>query len=649
MKIKGVGRLVLGVFLVGLSGISEALSANQSGTAFVIVNNTGLPDDAVYVSFSAQTSIQGVYGTYDDSSTQLIQANTLYSLAELYGTLSGASTGGPTGTVSTFNIWEMASGGLISFSLGRGVGNGAAPYYGFDTVNTRVEASVQGAGTQSNIDISYVDGVSMPADLYVKYRADGTTVQSGGQTLQNTATSGPTIFNALTASTSVTPYVARVETDNPSNPNSISRYDVVNDQGHIVGQMGGILGVIAPQINASGYHSWTDPGMLIPTLQANGTTLALQNFRTPVGAPVGSVKPGVEFGFSVVSPGSTPGEGATLPQSPFNPNNIPNLTTVYSETAPTNGIFDPNNTFLNGGDPGNSTIQSYNFTATFLANLNPGSDELLTQAGITDGTSGVKISGIAGLTGGTEQAGAFDIYMTTAQLGVLTAIYGSNPQYVVDWSGATINDDGGIGRAVVLTYNTNNIADRIIGDMNAGMNMGWAGSDSWANSDATTIAEYAVDSGTAADLAGSVFDPSATIPSGFEYLGDKKVGELTSGEFFYLLSLMTSTENLQKWFGSSLQPDQPEFYNTYGNAFAVDTTSYTLAFSDRLQGNITPDLFYNPNGDQSVLDSQYIEIVLNPGSYVFYPVPEPSSALLLLLGGGAAFWIARRKKAMLVR
>lgn len=556
------------LWLLILTSSGGSLLAQLNESRFVFVNTTGLPDDAIFVTLQGAAVASGI----TDGSGQSISQNISYSLAEIMGTVPNAGSGGPVGSVPTISMSAFNTGAVMNITLGQKIG-AATP--SSSIVSGRLEVFADTNSTSNNVDISYVDGISLPMSFSIKQRANGSLVPLSNQLNQVNTTFGSTIFNKLTANASVTPSSARVQ----------ANYNVVNSTGASVGTMTGIASIVSPQLN-SDYHSWVSPNTgvratsaLVPWLRSQGTQLKLQSFQVPNGDTMGNVL----FGFSTV----TPGAGA---YSPFTTD-------------------DPTNKFLQG--------QSYDLTATFVSDLNPASNPLLNAQGITQGTAGVKISGTGDVTG------AFDVYITDAQLSLSSATYGSNPEYVVKW-------DGGVnGPTAVTTYNTNSLVDRVVGDLTAGINMGWADSQ-------TIIGTHATDTGTINNLTNTVFEAGNPLNSA-------AIGSLGSGEFFYLLSLQGNTTDIAKWFGGSIE-DNELFYNTYGSAFAADTNAYTLAFSDRLQGISNPDIYYFP-GDATVpLEDLYMEITLGPGGYTFVGVPEPSTLAFIGLGGGLVLLLARCRK-----
>ncbi len=232
------------------------------------------------------------------------------------------------------------------------------------------------------------------------------------------------------------------------------------------------------------------------------------------------------------------------------------------------------------------TGQSYDFDAKFLTDLNPnGQDVLIPQLA---GKAGAHLSGSAG------SVGAFDIYITEDQLNAPTGIYGSNPNYVVVFGGQVYDASTGI---------SNDLTGRIVGDLLAGIVFGWA-------SNGANISSHASGTGT-------------TLPSGV--FTESTIGELGTGKYFYLLSLMDTPEKLAQWLGAGISSN-PDYYDVYASTLASRTTAYGTGFGDRLQGDVEPFVFWPVTGAPAGFDdigNGYIEITL---------VPEPTTSTLLLFG-----------------
>lgn len=264
-------------------------------------------------------------------------------------------------------------------------------------------------------------------------------------------------------------------------------------------------------------------------------------------------------------------------------------------------------------DPTFLLAQDYAFTAHFVSDLNPGGAN--PRLPHLEGIPGIELSGTGGPYGATTGTGEFDIYIEKTDFDAPAAVYGNNPVYTVDWSGRPAMDGGPIAFPA-STGIVNDLTGRIVGDLLAGITFGWAGNDT--------------------DLATHAMATATTLPDVFT---ESRIGDLGTGKYFYLLSLQDDTVDLAEWFGSSIS-STPDYYDTYGDAFAADTTAYTMPFGDRLQGSLTPSIWW----ENSTLGAQhgYIEIKLLPGAYT---VPEPGSTLLsgsVCLALGA---LARRRAA----
>ncbi len=256
--------------------------------------------------------------------------------------------------------------------------------------------------------------------------------------------------------------------------------------------------------------------------------------------------------------------------------------------------------------------QDYSFTATVMDDLNPGGANARIPG--LAGIAGVKLHGAGGTYGATTGTGAFDIYIQQSDLDAPTGIYGNNPAYTVDWTGRPVLDGGPIAFPA-STGIVDDLTGRIVGDLLAGITFGWTGN-------ATNIANHAT---------ATSFDLPTDIT-------EERIGDLGTGKYFYLLSLQDSTAKLAEWFGSGISAT-PDFYDTYGNAFAADTTAYTMPFGDRLQGSVTPSIWWDAAGLAG--QDGYLEITLLPGAYA---APEPASVSLLLSAWLALAAIARRAR-----
>lgn len=541
-------------------------------TQVVFVNQTGLPDDAVFVTMQGAANFSGV----TDGGGGGLSQNTSYSLQQLYGTVSGATSGGPTGTmIPTLSATTFNTGALMQITLGQKIGSSNPSN---SIVSGRVEPFIDGSSFSNNFDSSYVSSYSLPTSYAIKQRDGGTLVPLIKQANQ-ISTDGTAGFSALTANTSITPNSAR----------NAANYSVLDSNNNSVGTMTGIASILAPQ-NTTGYHNWTGPNTgnrstsgLIPYMQTQGS-VTVASYTVPLSAPL--------------NPGNVIGFGGSSGTSPF-------------------GVNDPDGRFLKA--------QDYNLSAQFTADMNPGGANAdLTAQGITAGTEGVIFTGSGGDYSNGD-TGTFNVYITNAELENITGIYGANPEYVILWDDPSLPS----GNLAVTTGNTNSLTDRIVGDLLTGINMGWTDSQ-------TTIDTHATATNTTDKLVGTIFAGNTDM-----------ISELTTGQFIYLLDVQqqegTVTEStVPLWFGEYIETNSL-FYNTYGSALGEHTDAYTLSYSDRLAGSLSPDIFFTPADGTVALGDLYIEVTLGEGGYTFTAVPEPSqSALILSVGALVLCWVRRR-------
>ncbi len=589
----------MAVFSALLSLVSNSLlvASPPTGTTWFYINNlTGVSNDAVYVTFQAPT----VTGTLGGNTSSMLSADVSYTLTQFLGLLDGAGGSAPTGSVPVFTL-DSFSGGRIYFTVGTPLGNSPPTS---SMVHGLFEGTITGNSTSNNVDTSYVDSISLPLSFFIKDRAtgNGTVYSTGNGSViwpnSVTTTPGNTIFNYL-KQPGVTPAAAQI---------AAGGYDVIATVGNsttTIGQMHGTATILAPQIVAEDYPGWSN---LWTHLKDRNIALKVGSYTSPISGPI--PLQGALFGFSEVTPATPP----NLPQSPFNANII----------NPGLGTNDPSNLFL--------AAQSYDFTVRYLDDITSGISSNATAAiaafGINGTTSGLQFIG-SGYSSGNA-TGNFSIFIPLSDL-TNTAVYGSNAQYVIYWDSIDM---------AVQTTNTNSLADRVVGDLFAGLNLGWAASGNFTAGN-FTVAEHRTATSTGAAFVDTPFGVGGSLEN-------KKINELSSGEYFYLISLAAWYDSTQgqdfityaKWFGEEINPDNPDYYNTYGG-FQQLTGAYTLAFSDRIQGP-SPDLYYLRDGADININDIYIEIQLLPGDYNV--IPEPSTAsLLLLLGMGA--WAWRRKFA----
>lgn len=589
-------------------GPTPAHAQGVNSVYFVINNQTGLPDDAVFVSLQGSTGALSAWGGDNSSLT----ADTSYSLQDLLGNLP-SGVGSQTQNVPIISSTTM-NGGFFDFTLGQQMG---ASQPASNIVNGRFEVNIQTGASSSganafyntNVDVSYVNSISLPMSFSVLKRSDNNVLPLVNQL--STVNTSPTVWNSINSSTAISSANGIVAAGN---------YAVKNKGGTTIGYMTGNASALAPGSAGTSYHDWlTDAGghtSLLNTLESGLITLNVSSYTVPSGA--GNVLPGANWTFSKVTQG--PGTD-TAPYSPFN-NSISGITT------------DTTNRFLEA--------QSYTMSAEFSSNLNPGgADANLTAQGITDGTAGTIISGNGGTGDGSgNTVGNFTIYITNADLNAPDGIYGSNPTYVAKWQSFVGPLQTGT-TSYVKQQNSNNLVDRVVGDLTAGITFGWANA-------LQTVADIAAAAGKEAYLVDSVF--SSTYSGGGISLAGTKISELSASQYFYLLSVLgingeaddTSGANIAAFSGSAINPTNPLLYDEYGNAFVADTDAYAYPYSDRLQG-YSPDVFPMPaTGDPTDANAQYIYITLSPGGYIFNAVPEPST--IAYLGAGLLLLFYKRRK-----
>ncbi|MFZ5637891.1 MAG: IPT/TIG domain-containing protein [Pseudomonadota bacterium] len=527
------------------TGLSPIVAADRftyampqtENAVFAIVNKTGVPDDLVYVKFlGAQINAGTLAQTYGDGQplgTGSATATGSYSLAEMTATIPGAPAS--LGPLPTFAINDY-SGGRIYFSLG-------APLNA-----TTIPGAQNPDDPDFNTVYAYVEPSIFPnAGLgstnldasYVDFVAIPITIAI--RNLADGTLANPPANNPL-SSPSGSPLFDALTGDANVPKGTVAAASTVAKAGTF--GMTGTARILSPSLydptmiaDAQPYHDWTGSGGLIDTLQQQGTTLSVASYTTTDSGV--SVPEGTLFGFAG-SPDST-------------------ISTAWSQA------------------------QSYALTATAVSDLNPGgaNPRIPTLAGVP----GMILAGNGGVVGD------FSLYLQNADLDQPSGIYGANPPYVVDW---TADPNG--ATAYPQAQIENDLAGRVVGDLLAGFNFGWAAS-------AQVVAAHATATGTASALAGTVFD------AGSGTLAQQTIGQLSTGQLFYLLSLQPDTTALAQWFGASIQPGQPTFYNNYASDFQSLTKAYNMAFTDRLQGPSDPDMFFTPSPDI------YVEITLLPGAY----------------------------------
>ena len=192
------------------------------------------------------------------------------------------------------------------------------------------------------------------------------------------------------------------------------------------------------------------------------------------------------------------------------------------------------------------------------------------------------------MTGKGDVVGNFVVYLTDTDLDLPTGVYGANPAYVIDWL-----DAPGGAQAFMLSGIVNDLSGRVVGDLLAGFNFGWG-----ARSGRRFRQK----------LPRVALRRTWRARSSPRSLAGTPIGQLTTGQLFYLLSLQPTVQDLSLWFGSGIQTN-PAFYNNYASDFQSLTNAYNMAFTDRLESETNPDMFFMAS------DDIYVEITLLPGAY----------------------------------
>lgn len=507
---------------------------------FVVDNQTGVPDELVFVKFLGAEIVADkgaptqTYGAGQALQTGTSTASQSYALSDMLAPLPGTS-GTP---VPSFAINNYA-GGRIYFSLGAELASTTIPAAqlpgdpDFATVYGYVEPSVFPTPLTGNTNIDASYVDFVGIPIEISVRdCASDALVQPPANNPLTTTSGSAIFTALTSDKKV-PANAVVAASGKTYASASGNHETT---------IGGTARILSPSLydptqftGGTAYPDWTGSGSLLAALASAGTTLNVASYKTVTDTP--TVPSDTLFGFA----GSTTAS---------------NIGTGWSEA------------------------QGYALTAQAVADLNPGGANK--RIPHLEGVAGIKMSGNG------DVVGAFDIYITSAALAAQTGIYGANPPYVVDWPSNTT--------ATAEAQIENDLAGRIVGDLLAGFNFGWAGCT-------TTVAAQAASNGLAATLAGTIFDVTDGPQAG------TAIGQLTTGQFFYLLSLQPSTADLSQWYGAAIQPTNPSWYNCYSSDFQALTNCYNMAFTDRLQGGSDPDMFFNQTSDI------YVRITLLPGAY----------------------------------
>ncbi len=252
----------LGIIIIAL-GLGEPLATAQS-TYFVFVNNTGVPDDAVYVNLTAADNAAGLYS----GDGTALSVGSSYTLQQLKGALPGGPSS--TSNVPIFKADTYWAGAQINITLGQATGNQTPP--GNIVSGLVEEYVVDGSGTaganqlyNNNIDTSYVNGISMPVSVGAYYRnqsdsaLNGTAIpfsSSGPLNTVNpiaTPVAGSTtadIFNSLNND----PFI-------PSQAVFSNSYAVKDSSGNTVGTISGTMTILSSHasVNGIGYGQWPPP------------------------------------------------------------------------------------------------------------------------------------------------------------------------------------------------------------------------------------------------------------------------------------------------------------------------------------------------------------------------------------------------------
>ena len=538
--------------LLGLAALSLLLPGQA--TAQTIVNTTFVINDAqttytpdqIWVTFAGTFTDSGspqTAGTtaLTDSTWQSFNLTQLLAPVDNTVSTDGTVTSTPVAFFDgneeyTFSLNDFSGRVYINYgssalTVAPNPGDpGTSPYIVFEPTVLGTTLAPP-APTASNMDLSYVDGVSAPAGTGVR---DGTTGASLAATSNNPITTNPNILNNVAA---LVPAAADVY-----NGNTLVR-------------------VMSSAADPSAYHSWDS---LLTTLETTTATtpLNVSSYTSPLTGPPPGLN-GALFGYA--------GTGTVIvPGAPVNFN----------------------------------AAQSYNTTTQFVTNMTQGLNSTqitaLAGVGITSTTAGAVI------TGSGSVAGNFQIFITNSSMEAGTGIYGNNPGYYV-MVGNTLYSYSSTGIQ-------NDLAGRVVGDLMAGIVFGWSNST-------VNIATWAASTGT--NLYGATFSSTT-------------VGGLSTGEYFYLLSLAAAQGKLSDWIGSNADSNLND-YDEYLAAVTANTDAYASGFTDRLQGPGAPGTFWytaNPpaNVDPPPANYQtagFVEFDLDGPS----SAPEPSTISFIGLSG----------------
>jgi len=495
------------------------MSTTYVNTRFIISNNqTDYPENEVWVTFAGTFTNTGVDQTIGGSVFSNFGSTwNSYSLSQLSTPvndvpyLQGSTQ--YTFSLNGFSGRIYINYGAAALTVAPNPGApGTSPYIVFEPT-VAGQTLTAPTPSASNMDLSYVDGVSAAAGTMIR---DANTGEALLATSVNPVTASK---NILANVTNMVPAAAQV-----LNGNTVVR-------------------IMSSAASPSSYHSWSN---LITALQTGTATTPLNvcSYTSPTAQiPASFALAGALFGYS--------GAPATSPQA-----------------------------------PGFETMQNYTMTATFMANLNPKNANAVLQAqGITDGTAGVVITGTGTVSG------SFSIYITNANMEAGTGIYGNNPAYTVLYPAT-----GKTQTAYTTVGIVNDLGGRIVGDLMAGMVFGWSASS-------VNISTHAAATGT--NLYGVSF--SATT-----------VGGLSTGELFFLLSLVGAQGKLTDWIGPNLDANSDN-YDVYLYAIAMNSEAYGSGFTDRLQGYMNPDTYWYtanppaiPGGSGNYQTVGFVSLYLGP-------------------------------------
>ncbi|MEO6052862.1 MAG: PEP-CTERM sorting domain-containing protein [Chthoniobacterales bacterium] len=590
-----------GLLSLGSAFAQQPADGSYVNTPFVIANNqtqyTASTNDAanqIWVSFA------GVFSNSGGANTQTIGSSTLESLGIVYNTsvfksfnitalsapvVGGVYVGGALQTGTNTPLPYFNGNDAYTFSLngfsGRVYVNygstaltvaptpgapGTSPYIVFEPTVLGLTLNAP-TSTTSNMDLSYVDGVSGPAATNMR---NGTTGATLAATSNNPITANPNILANVAA---LVPTAAVIRDGTPAN---------------------NIVRVMSSAASPGSYHDWTT---LMTTLQTTtaAAPLAVSSFTAPTTGNPYNLS-GTFYGYS--------GAGAVA-----------------------------------GQPPGWQTAQAYTTGTAFVSDMSAGlsGDAQTALSSAFSPATGLGVSTAPGAVI-TSADGSYQIFIPQAQLNATTGIYGNNPGYIVMTK--TLDPGSSPATYTYTTYNyaasgiQNDLGGRVVGDLVAGIVFGWSNST-------VNIATNALNSST--DLYGATFTDAAMNPV-------TTIGGLSTGQYFYLLSLAAAEGKLSSWIGGNADPNAQD-YDAYLAAVSEYTQAYASGFTDRLSGPGAPGSFwytanpatdpYIPGGGTTFENIGFVEFDLGGTS----PVPEPSTTALLVVGGVGAVFLARRKIA----